>query len=144
MKIAACWSITAARFLRLASASINSRSTAAVDSRSSHSAIGSSVSFEKLRREGAGRLRARAFAAVHVDRQTEHEPDGIAFRRERQQALGVGGELGAGDGFDCGRQPAIRIARCNPDGLGAEVEADQRAARRQAGGGLDEWKHDSH
>src|SRR3984957_17919367 len=41
--------ITALRFARLTSASISARSTAAVDSRSSHSAIGSSVSFARLR-----------------------------------------------------------------------------------------------
>jgi hypothetical protein len=49
MKAAACWSITAARFLRLTSASINSRSTAKVESRSSHSAIGSGVNLPRLR-----------------------------------------------------------------------------------------------
>ena len=40
--------MTAARFLRLTSAAIRSRSTAAVDSRSSHSAIGKSVSLAKF------------------------------------------------------------------------------------------------
>ena len=89
MKIAACWSITAARFLRLTSAAISSRSTAAVDSRSSQSAIGSSVSFGEIAGEGARRLRARAFAAVHVDRQAEHEADAAPLRGQRQQTLGV-------------------------------------------------------
>ena len=49
MKAAACWSITLARCARLASAAIRSRSTAAVESRSSHSPIGSAVSLAKLR-----------------------------------------------------------------------------------------------
>ena len=49
MNMAACWSITSARRSRRMSASIRPRSTAAVDSRSSHSAIGNSVSFSKLR-----------------------------------------------------------------------------------------------
>ena len=49
MKIAACSSITSARRARLMSMPINSRSTAAVESRSSHKAIVRSVSFEKLR-----------------------------------------------------------------------------------------------
>ena len=87
MKIAACWSITAARFLRLTSAAISSRSTAAVESRSSHSAIGSSVSLREIAREGADRLRARAFAAVHVERQAQHEAGAFAFAGERQQPL---------------------------------------------------------
>ena len=84
--MAACWSITSARLARLTSAAIRSRSTAAVDSRSSHSPIGRSVSLREIAREGAGRLRARALAAVHVDRQAEHEADGLALGRERQEA----------------------------------------------------------
>src|ERR1700716_3487981 len=49
MKIAACSSITSARRARLMSMPINSRSTAAVESRSSHRAMARSVSLEKLR-----------------------------------------------------------------------------------------------
>src|SRR3982075_856175 len=49
MKIAACSSITSARRARLMSMPINSRSTAAVESRSSHKAMARSVSLEKLR-----------------------------------------------------------------------------------------------
>src|SRR5882757_1013875 len=49
MKIAACSSITFARLARLMSMPISSRSTATVDSRSSHSAMARSVSLEKLR-----------------------------------------------------------------------------------------------
>ena len=49
MKIAACSSITSARRARLMSIPINSRSTAAVESRSSHKPIARSVSLEKLR-----------------------------------------------------------------------------------------------
>src|SRR5204863_75489 len=36
--------------------------------------------------EGAGRLRARPLAAIHVDRQAEHEADHFPLGRERQQA----------------------------------------------------------
>ena len=64
---------------RLTSCAISSRSTAAVDSRSSQSAIGSSVSLREIAGEGAGRLRARPLAAVHVDRQAEHEADRAAL-----------------------------------------------------------------
>src|SRR5579872_153184 len=49
MKIAACSSITSARRSRLTYMPINSRSTAAVDSRSSQSPIASSVNCEKFR-----------------------------------------------------------------------------------------------
>ena len=47
--MAACSSMTAARLARLMSCAISSRSTAAVDSRSSQSMIGKMVSLEKLR-----------------------------------------------------------------------------------------------
>ena len=49
MKIAACSSMTFARFARLMSIPISSRSTATVESRSSHSPMARSVSFAKLR-----------------------------------------------------------------------------------------------
>ncbi len=37
-------------------------------------------------RKGAGRLRARALAAVHVDGKAEHEADRLALGRDREQA----------------------------------------------------------
>ena len=40
----------------------------------------------EIAREGAGRLRARALAAVHVDGQAEHETGSVAFGGKRQQA----------------------------------------------------------
>ena len=92
MKIAACSSITLARLARLASAAIRSRSTAAVESRSSHSADRQRGQLREVAGEGAGRLRARTLAAVHVDRQAEHEADRAPLRREREQSFGVGGE----------------------------------------------------
>ena len=138
MKIAACSSITSARRARLMSMPINSRSTAAVESRSSHSAMASSVSSGKIARKGAGRLRARSLAAVHVDGQAEHEPDGGALAGDGEQARGVGLERLALDGLDPGRKPAVGIGYRNPDGLGAEIEADQRAAFGPVRGGIDQ------
>ena len=128
MKIAACSSITSARRARLMSLPISSRSTAAVDSRSSQSAIGKIGELGEIAGEGAGRLRARALAAVHVDGQAEHEADGVALGGDREQARGVGLEGLALDGLDAGREPAVGIGHRDPDGLGAEIEPDQRAA----------------
>jgi hypothetical protein len=128
MYIAACWSITAARLARLTSLPINSRSTAAVDSRSSHSPIGSSVSLAKL----------RAKARV------EHEADGVAFGGERQHAGGVLGEVGPRDGLDAGGELAVGIANGDADRLGAEVEANERPARRQQVGDVDQRQDQGH
>ena len=69
----------AARFLRLASAAIKSRSTATVESRSSHNAIGSSVSF--------ARLRAKA-RVLTCDRQIER-----CHRDGRDDSFSVGQAL---------------------------------------------------
>ena len=94
--------------------------------------------------EGSGRLRARAFRAVHVDGQAEHEADCGALGGKRQQAVGVGGEIGARDGLDPGCKSAVGIARGHADGFGAEVEADQRPAFGQMRGGFHEGQYDSH
>ena len=138
MKIAACSSITSARRARLTSMPINSRSTAAVESRSSHSAMGKLGEPGKIAREGAGRLRARSLAAIHVDRQAEHETRGGALGGDGEQARGVGLERLALDGLDPGRKPAVGVGHRDPDGLGAEIEADQRAAFRPVRGGIDQ------
>ena len=140
MKIAACSSITSARLARLTSMPISSRSTAAVESRSSQRPIGEFGQTGEIAGKGAGRLRAGAFAAVHVDGQAQHEADGVAFGRERQQPRRIRLECLALDGFDAGRQPPVRIGDGDADGLGAEIEADQRAALGPAAGSFDQWK----
>ena len=152
--------MTAARFARLTSAAINSRSTAAVERRSSHRAIGNSVILAKLRakalakkaakskgevaRESAGRLRPRTFRAVHVDRQTQNEADHAALGGERKHALSVGRESLARHGLDRSGNPAIRVAHRHADGLGAEIEPDQRASRGQVSGSFGERQDDGH
>ena len=85
----------------------------------------------EIAREGAHRLRARPFAAVHVQRQAEHEAGAAALRGEREQTLGVEREGLARDGLDAGGEPPVGIGGGDADGLGADVEAEQRAARRQ-------------
>ena len=94
--------------------------------------------FGKISRESAGRLRARALAAVHVDGQAEHEAGGIALTRDDEQPRSVGGEILARNGFNSGRQPAIGVGYRHADGLGAEIEPDQRAALRPMRHGVDQ------
>ena len=92
----------------------------------------------KIAGEGAGRLRARSLAGVHVDGQAEHEAYGVALAGDGEQARGVGLEGLALDGLDAGREPAIGIGYRDPDGLGAQIEADQRAAFRPVRDGVDQ------
>ena len=95
----------------------------------------------KIAREGAGRLRAGAFAAVHVDWQPKNKAGGAPLGGERQQRLGVGREICACDGCDPGSEAAVGIAGGDADGLGAEVKTDKSATLRQQRCGVDEGKH---
>ena len=128
MKIAACSSITSARLARLTSMPISSRSTAAVESRSSHSAMARSVRLARLRAKARVDCARGPFAAVHVDRQSQHEADRVALRGDREQPRRIGLEGLALDGLDAGREPPVGIGHRDADGLGAEIETDQRAA----------------
>ena len=56
---------------------------------------------------------------------------------------GIGGEIRSPDGFHPVRQPPVGIAGGDPDGLGAEVEPDERAALRQERGDLGKRQNDT-
>ncbi len=73
-------------------------------------------------------MRARALAGVHVDGQAEHESHRTALAGNREQPRRVGLEGLALDGLDAGRKLSIGIGYRDPDGLGAQIEPDQRAA----------------
>ena len=92
----------------------------------------------KITGEGAGRLRARPFAGVHVDGQPEHETDGVALGGNGEQARRVGLEGLALDGSDPGRKPAFGVGHRDPDGLGAQIKPDQRAACRPVRNSVDQ------
>src|SRR5262249_42379831 len=130
MKVAACWSITAARFLRLTSAVMSSRSTAAVESRSSHSAIGKSVNRARLRAKArVDWARGPSLPSMLIGRPGT-EPVALRSAGSADAGAGrVGREGLARDCLDAGGKPPIGIAGRNADGLGAEIETDQRAAR---------------
>ena len=100
--------------------------------------------FREIAGEGARRLRARTFRAVHIDRQAEHEADRAALGRQRQQPFRVSREIFARHGLDAGRQPPVRIADRDADGFGTEIEPDQAAAGGQMFGGFHQWHDKSH
>ena len=60
--------------------------------------------FREIAREGAGGLRARSLAGVHVDGQAEHEADGAALGGDGEQPRRVRRERLALDGPDPGRR----------------------------------------
>ena len=64
--------------------------------------------------------------------------DGVAFAGDGQQSRRIGLESLALDGLDAGREPAIGIGYRYPDGLGAQIQPDQRAARRPVRDGVDQ------
>ena len=92
----------------------------------------------KVAGEGAGGLRARSLAGIHVDGQAEHEADGVALGGDGDDAGRVRLEGLALDGLDPGGEPPIGIGHGDANGLGAEVEPDQRTALRPVRGGVDQ------
>ena len=138
MKIAACSSITSARLARLTSMPISSRSTAAVESRSSHSAMASSVRLEKLRAKArVDCARGPSLPSMLMGRPST-KPTTLRSPAIASSRAASGLERLALDGLDAGRKPAVGIGHGNADGLGAEIEADQRAAFGPVRGGFDQ------
>ena len=62
----------------------------------------------------------------------------MALGGDGNQPGGIGLEGLALDGFDSGGEPAIGIGYRNADGLGAQIEPDQRAALRPVRNGVDQ------
>ena len=121
---------------------INSRSTAAVESRSSHSAIGSSVSLAKLRAKArVDCARGPSLPSMLMGRPST-KPTALRSAAMREQPRRIGLERLALDGLDAGREPAVGIGHRDADGLGAEIEADQRAALGPVRGGFDQRKNE--
>ena len=77
--------MTEARRARVTSAAIRLRSAAAVESRSSQNMIGQRRQPREIAREGARSIAPASLAAIHVDRQSEHEADRLPFVRELDQ-----------------------------------------------------------
>ena len=123
-----------ARFARLMSCAIRPRSALVVDQRSSHSRIGrprppfAAVRFARV---GAARLRARAFAAVHVERQADHQSAYAALGDQRRQRRLVRAELAAAQRLRGAGEAPAGVAEREADRLRAEIERHQCAAARQ-------------
>ena len=100
--------------------------------------------FGEIASERARRLRTRALAAIHIDRQAEHESDGGAFGGKDEHALRVGGESPARDGLDARCKFSIGITGGNADGLGAEIKPDEGPAGGQVRDGFNEGQDEGH
>ncbi len=119
---------------RLTSASsISIRLTATLDSRSSQKAIGMSRSRSRLRAKARGRLAARPLAAVHVDRQADHQALGAARGHQLEQAAGVLGELRRA-GSAPGARRSSASGRTPPPRWSSRRGRARPAARRGQGG----------
>ena len=71
------------------------------------------------------------------------KPTALRSAAMREQPRRVGLEGLALDGPDPGREPAVGIGHRDADGLGSEVEADQRAALGPVRGGFDQGQDES-
>ncbi len=68
-------------------------------------------------------MHARAAAAVHVQRQAQHQAADLAGGNDLHQARGILGELRAADDLGGGGDLAAQVRQRNADGLFAEIEA---------------------
>src|SRR5690349_2339385 len=94
--------------------------------------------------ESARRLRAGSLAAIHIDREAKHEADCRAFGGEGENPPCIGCEVFACDGLDACRKFPVGIARCDADGLGAEIEPDKGPTGGKVGGSFGEGQDDGH
>ena len=133
MCAAASASTFSARLARLTSASIIARSTAWVDQRSSHSRSGKSSGCE-VACEGPDRLRPRAVAAVHVEREPDDQPNDVLTLDECSQRFKILGELGPADRLGRAGEVPAGIADRDSDRLRSDIEAGDFAAARQRRG----------
>jgi hypothetical protein len=88
----------------------------------------------KVADEGTGRLDARSFRSVHVERQADDQSGDPMFGGQLQQGRRVGLELAPPDGGQRRADPPFRVADGDADGLGAQVEPHQRRLRTQEAG----------
>ncbi len=79
----------------------------------------------KIAHEGAGRLRARTFRSIHVERQADDERRGVKFIHERDEPRRVLAKFRAPDRDKWRRDPPLHIGERKADGLGAEIGADE-------------------
>src|SRR3954463_14243152 len=102
--------MTLARRARVTFAAINSRSTAAVERRSCHSAIGNWVNRARLR----AKARVDCARGPSVPSMLTGRPStkAAAWRSARQyeKPRGISGEILAGDLLDAGGEPPVRVA----------------------------------
>ena len=105
---------------------MNARSTAAVDSRSSQSAMGSSVNCAKLRAKARVDWARGPSDPSMLIGSPSTKPTAAPFGRELKDARDVAVEALASNGLDRRSDAPIRIARGDPDGLAAEIKTEQR------------------
>ena len=85
----------------------------------------------------AGRLRARTFAAIHVQRQSKHETDNTPLLGELKKAPRIAGKTRPRKRDDRRGQPAAGVANRDSDGFGAKIESDQCTTLGHERGGFD-------
>lgn len=85
----------------------------------------------KIAHEGARRLRARPFGAVHIERQPDDQGANIEIGRAFEQGGGVLRELHSPDRIERRREPPLNVRKRQSDGFGPEIQSHQPALRRQ-------------
>src|SRR5579871_1216862 len=85
----------------------------------------------KIAREGAGRLRRRTFAAVHVERQSDDKAADAMLADDRLELRRIEREFAACEGRQRRSDRDARIGKRKPDRLFTEIEPQQARTRLQ-------------
>ena len=76
-------------------------------------------------RECACCLAARAFRAVHVERQSQYQPGDLPWRTDRHERRDVLSRFRSADCLDRACHASPRVTRSNTDRCGSEINSDQ-------------------
>lgn len=85
-----------------------------------------------LANEGAGGLHARAFAAIHVERQTDDESSNSMIARKLDHPGHIRREFRPSDRFERRGQPSLDVGQGKTDGFCSQIDSHQPRLSGQA------------
>ena len=117
-----------ARLARLRSASIIARSTATVESRSSHNRIGNDSARARLARRRGSIARAGPPVPSMLERQADDDAADCVLLGKCAERFGIRCEFAAHKRLKRRSDARRGIAKRKADGFGAKIEAERRVA----------------
>ena len=84
-----------------------------------------------IAREGTRGLRRRAFAAVHIQRQTHDKSSDPMLFGERQKLVRIDGEFAAFESLERRGDGKQRVRKSQPNGFFAEIKSQEALPRTE-------------